>query len=118
MADWPKMDKFHSPDEIVDILFERFKDSENVAEFIEHDPIMYHHGFGTGIRNEFWLWHPENPHTMKDYKSQLRGGVDYNPKHADNVSGVIVSKLHARLKAYYVSKQGTSGTVTSFGNDE
>lgn len=104
MTDWPKVDKFLSPDEIVDILFERMKDAEGVEGFIENGPSMYHHGFGTSIRNEFWLWHPENPYTMKNYKPELREGVDYNPKHADNTSGDILDKLHAKIKKYHRNK--------------
>lgn len=96
-TDWPKVEKFLSPDEIVEALFERMK---GVEEFCQHKPIEYHHGFGTSVRNEFWLWHPENPHTMKDYVPEIKGGCDVNPRHADNTCGKIIEKLHARIKAY------------------
>lgn len=97
---WPKVERFQSPDEIVEVLFERMKDAKGVEEFCRRVPIAYHHGLGTAVRNEFWLWHPENPYTMKDYTPELRDGVDYNPKHADNVSGKILEALHAKIKAY------------------
>ncbi len=101
MTDWPKVDKFLSPQEIVDALFGRMKDAEGVAEFIAEGPAMYHHGLGTAVRNEFHLWHPENPFTMKDYVPELRDGVDYNPRHADNTSGRILDELHKRLEHYH-----------------
>lgn len=97
---WPVVEKFLSPEEIVNELFKRFKDAEGVDEFITAGPGAYHHGFGTGVRNEFHLWHPENPYTMKDYVPEIRDNTDYNPRHADNTSGVIVEKLHAKLKEY------------------
>lgn len=100
MINWPKVDKFLSPDEIVGVLFKRVKGSWAAKEFIESDPISFHHYWGTAIRNEFHLWHPGNPYTMKDYVPELRDGVDYNPRHADNMSGYIMKQLHARLSGY------------------
>lgn len=99
-AKWPKVDKFPSPDEIVEVLFLLVKDQEGADEFIKDGPAGYHHGFGTMVRNEFHLWHPENPFTMKDYVPELRNGVDYNPRHPDNTSGYIFRKLHERLAEY------------------
>ena len=100
-AKWPQVEKFLSPQEIVDVLFERLKDTKGVEDFIEGEPIMYHHGLGTAVRNEFHLWHPENPFTMKDYVPEIRNGADYNPRHADNTSGRILEELHKQLTAYY-----------------
>ena len=94
---WPKMDKFLSPDEIVDVLFERFKNAEDLSEFLDHDPIEFHHGLGTGIRNEFFLWHPENPNTMKDYVPEIRDGCDWSPRHPDQVSAMILENVHKKL---------------------
>lgn len=82
--EWPIVEKFLSPTEIACVLFERLKDAEGVDEFIKNGPIAYHHGIGTDVRNEFHLWHPENPYTMKDYVPELRDNTDYNPRHADN----------------------------------
>ena len=100
MIDWPKVEKFLSPQEIVAVLFERLKDTSGVEDFVSASPVSFHHGFGTGVRNEFHLWHPENPFTMKDYVSELRDGIDYNPRHADNTSGRILEELHKMLAAY------------------
>ena len=105
MGDWPKVEKFLSPDEIVDVLFERLKDARGVEDFVREGPGMYHHGLGTSIRNEFHLWHPENPYTMKDYVPELRDGADCNPRHADNTSGAILEALHARLKVYWADER-------------
>ncbi len=99
-ADWPKVEKFLSPDEIVDVLFEQMKDADGKDEFVKEGPGMYHHSLGRHVRNEFHLWHPENPYTMKDYAPELRDGVDYNPRHADNTSGRILDELHKRIKEY------------------
>lgn len=97
---WPKIETFLSPDEIVDVLFERLKDAAGAKEFVDSSPELYHHGLGTTIRNEFWLWHSDNPHTMKDYKPDIRDGADCNPRHADNTSGEILKALHAKIKLY------------------
>lgn len=104
MTEWPKVEKFLTEDEIVEVLFARTKDSLGVEDFIKDGPGLYHHGFGTSVRNEFHLWHPENPHTMNDYVPELRSGVDYSPRHPDNTSGRILDKLHTRLTQYYVEK--------------
>lgn len=99
-GDWPAVDKFLSPQEIVAVLFDRLKDKKGVDDFIRSNPIEFHHGLGTGVRNEFHLWHPENPFTVKDHVPELRGGVDYSPRHPDNVSGRILEELHKRLITY------------------
>lgn len=101
---WPKVDKFLSPKEIVDVLFAEMKDAKGVEEFVQNGPGMYHHSLGMGVRNRFWLWHPENPYTMKDYVPELRNGVDYSPWHADNTSGRILKELHERIKTYHERK--------------
>lgn len=101
---WPKVDKFLSPAEIVDELFDKMKDADNVDEFVKNGSGMYHHGMGTWIRNEYHLWHPENPYTMKDYIPELKDGVDYNPRHADNMSGDILRKLHGKISEYHSNK--------------
>jgi len=105
MGTWPKVDKFLSPQEIVEVLFKRLKGAPGVEDFIKEGPVMYHHGFGTSVRNEFHLWHPENPFTMKDYVPQLRDGADYNPRHADNTSGRILDELHQRIEKYLKEQQ-------------
>ena len=102
---WPKVDKFLSPQEIVEVLFQRLKDDPGAVQFAEAGPAFYHHGFGTGVRNEFHLWHPENPFTMKDYVPEIRGGADCNPRHADNTCGRILDELHKRLTTYLEGKQ-------------
>ena len=101
-APWPKVDKFLTPHEIVAVLFERLKNAPGVQDFIHEGPSVYHHYLGRDVRNEFHLWHPDNPVTMKDYAPEMRDGVDYNPRHPDNVSGRILEHLHSRLVAYYM----------------
>lgn len=41
------------------------KDKKTIKESSPFDLIMYHHGWGTGIRNELGLWH-DNKELMKD----------------------------------------------------
>jgi hypothetical protein len=101
VINWPKIEKFLSPDEIVDVLFERMKDAEGVKEFCDTDPLVYHHTLGRDVRNEFYLWHPENPWTMKDYVPQIEKGYDENPKHADNTCGDILRKLWTKTRKHY-----------------
>ena len=105
MQDWPKVNRFLTPREIVEVLFERLKGEPGVEDFIKEGPVMYHHGLGTSIRKEFHLWHPENPYTMKDYVPQFRYGIDYNPRHADSTSGRILEELHQRIEKYLKEQQ-------------
>lgn len=98
--DWILVKEFLSPNEITDILFARFKDDPEVRHFADNGPEGFHHGLGTSVRNEFFLWHPNNPHTMKDYDPLMKDGVDCSPRHPDNLSNSILVALHARLKNY------------------
>ena len=101
MTDWPKVEKFLSPAEIVAVLFDRLKDANGVENFMRDGPAVYHHGFGTSVRNEFHLWHPENPFTMKDYIPELHGGTDYNPRHPDNICERILEDLYKMLVSFH-----------------
>jgi len=87
--------------QIVDDLAERHKGAKDIAQFMEMGRTgqlgMYHHGFGTWIRNNYKLWHKDNPHTMKDYVPEIRDGVDYSPRHPDAVSTRIIEALYAKL---------------------
>ena len=60
----------------------------DLAYMRKDDLIKLHHGFGTGIRNGLGLW-GDNESLRKDC----------GEPHPDNCSGVIIRRLHARLRA-------------------
>jgi len=55
MHEWPKVEKFFSPQEIVEVLFQRLKDAEGAREFVQDGPALYHHGFGTSVRSQLCI---------------------------------------------------------------
>ena len=104
---WPFKKKFLTPEEIADVLFERMKDMDGVEDFIKcgdaDELYRYHHALGRSIRNEFLLWHKDNPYTMVNYVPQLIDDCDMNPKHPDNLSGDILRLLYEKVKAHHAS---------------
>lgn len=79
---------FKSPDQIVDHLYDTMKDVDRKSLMSFNDSIALHHTFGRHIRNEYGLWHEDNPH-MKD-------------KHPDDVSDEIIKKLMERVRGFNV----------------
>ncbi len=82
---WP-----HTVDEAVDLLLAKLSDAdrEKFKHTSESDLMIYHHGFGTYIRNQFGLW--------KGNKGLLKscGGEGLHP---DGASTVIINALWERL---------------------
>lgn len=69
------------PKETQDKFFRTGYDDKNL--------IMYHHGFGTYIRNKYKLWANEwEPHVVND--------VDISPDHPDQVSMRIIEQVWLR----------------------
>lgn len=64
------------------------KDRKIIRETARKDLIRFHHGWGTGIRNDFGLWRG-NDALMKDCKAQ----------HPDEASSVIIDAVWVRLQA-------------------
>jgi hypothetical protein len=74
----------------VDFIIARLE-PEDIDNFLKHakkksDVIMFHHGFGTWVRNELGLW-SGNDELLKATKRI----------HPDDASGVILEALWTRL---------------------
>lgn len=81
---WPK-----TVDEAVTRILSTMpaEDRKTVRETPKDKLIMFHHGWGTGIRNSFGLWRG-NEALMKDCKAD----------HPDDASMVIIEAVWARLQ--------------------
>jgi len=79
-TNWPKVDKFSSEEEIVDLEFEELKQAsfKDIQAFIKYGSSIGYH-YGMHVRNKYHLWHPENPHTMKNYVPEIKNGADCSP---------------------------------------
>lgn len=83
-AAWPK-----TVDEAVTRILADMKDTDKkqVRETKKEDLILFHHGWGTGIRNEFGLWRG-NTNLMADCHAQ----------HPDDASMVIIEAVWQKLQ--------------------
>lgn len=81
-------------DEIADDILSGWADStkEQLKQIPFEDLIKYHHGFGTGIRNEYKLWE-------RKWTPEIRNGVDYSPEHPDAISQTIIETIWKKLNA-------------------
>lgn len=88
-SNWPK-----SLDEAVQRILSRMspEDQKTVRETPRQQLILFHHGWGTGIRNSFGLW--QGNHELL----QSCGGG-----HPDDCSMVIIEAVWERLQAMDVS---------------
>lgn len=74
---------FKNPREIVD-------DMKRNAHFLNPFLPTNIYEIARYVRNEYNLWYPENPYTMKRYVAEIVNGVDCNKYHPDNFSIIIV----------------------------
>jgi hypothetical protein len=86
----------HEFKEMVDIVENWFhKDTdENKKEFLETSQdklVKYHTTLGRSIRNEFKLWD-------REWKSDVRDGVDYSPDHPDQLSMRVIKEVWLRVQ--------------------
>jgi hypothetical protein len=83
-AAWPK-----TVDEAVTRLLADMEDADKarVRDTKKNDLILFHHGWGTGIRNELGLWRG-NTNLMADCHAQ----------HPDDASMVIIEAVWQRLQ--------------------
>ena len=81
---WPK-----TVDEAVTRLLADMKDADKarVRDTKKEDLIIFHHGWGTGIRNEFGLWRG-NTNLMADCHAQ----------HPDDASMAIIEAVWQKLQ--------------------
>lgn len=80
-------EQFLSVKEIAEHEYGRFPETERsaVCSVEKKDLIQYHHGYGTWIRNNYGLWHPNNPFVVKD---------DLGDGHPDGLSMLAIEALH------------------------
>lgn len=58
----------------------------------KEDLVQYHHGWGTGIRNEFGLW-GGNTALAQDCHKRYGGPSDEWSLHPDTISGLIIEQV-------------------------
>jgi hypothetical protein len=73
-------------------------DIESLKPMDRSDMIMFHNTVGMDIRNEYELWHEDNPMTAQWAKDQgdnpyLVDGIDHHPNHPDTVSMNILRAI-------------------------
>lgn len=76
-------DAFKSPRAIVD-------DMKSNPHFVNKNGPTNIYEIARYVRNEYNLWYPDNPYTMKRYVAEIINGVDCNIYHPDNFSIIIV----------------------------
>lgn len=72
-------------------------DQQMIRATPKDDLIMFHHGWGTGIRNAFGLW-GGNTALMKSCAEAQGYGADPAFMHPDDASGVIIEAVWRRLQ--------------------
>lgn len=79
-------------EEVINTVLMNMKPSEKVKMKItkKEDLILYHHGFGTKIRNTFRLW-SGNPELLKDMGCSMK-------THPDSVSMKIIEAIWNKLQ--------------------
>ena len=73
------------------------KDTETLCRTKKEDLILYHHGWGTGIRNSFGLWGGN--------KALLRSACGGELCHPDDASMIIIEGVWTRLQETTCAKQ-------------
>ncbi len=87
------MFEFKEMADIVESWFHKETDKSK-QEFLETPKeklVKYHTSLGRSIRNEFKLWD-------REWKADIRGGVDYSPDHPDHISMRVIEEVWTRLK--------------------
>ena len=93
-TDWDLIpsDQFLSPEEIASHQFASLSPDDVTFFRITpiDDMIMLHHTYGQWIRNNYGLWHPNNPHVIP-------GDIDEG--HPDGLSMLAINGIHKRCNA-------------------
>lgn len=84
---WPRTLE-RAVDDIIEGL--SVEDRDSIRSQSRDDLILYHHGWGTGIRNETGLW--RGNHAL------LRAACDGEPCHPDDASMKIIEAVWERLQ--------------------
>lgn len=92
--DWPQ-----TVDEAVERILRGMsaEDKERLRSTPKDDLILFHFGWGTGIRNEFGLW-GGNEALMASCAEAKGYGADPEFLHPDDASGVIIEAVWQRLQ--------------------
>jgi len=86
-SDWPAI----CDSAITQLLLDLTQsEKDKIAAMKENDLILLHHGFGTGIRNQFGLW-GGNSALIKDCSGSKE-------THPDDVSMIIIERLWKKLQ--------------------
>lgn len=81
--------------EAIDVAEEWLREDETTAQFREGEPIDYHHGLGTYMRNEWGLW--ADTELSRWFRER---GVE----HPDDMSMVVLEGLHRRVNGEDVNE--------------
>ncbi len=81
--------------EAIDVAEEWLREDETTAQFREGEPIDYHHGLGTYMRNEWGLW--ADTELSRWFRAR---GVE----HPDDMSMVVLEGLHRRVNGEDVNE--------------
>lgn len=98
---WPKVDKFLTNEEVADKVYAGLSDVDKntISEVATaEDMISFHHGVGTNIRNEFHMWHPDNPYSNNNAKPNVYGVVDH-PDFPDQRSHEVLKLVWKKVNA-------------------
>lgn len=88
------MFEFKEMTDVVEGWFRKESDKSK-QEFLETPKeklVKYHTSLGRSIRNEFKLWD-------REWKADIRDGVDYSPDHPDQISMRVIEEVWNRLKS-------------------
>ena len=89
------MKKFKDPECIAQIMYNNLGATEiEIIRSIDKPEgmVLFHHSVGRHIRNEFLLWHEDNPYTVTNAEPNENGILDH-PLHPDQVSHSILEKV-------------------------
>jgi hypothetical protein len=94
------MVKFLTNGEIADALLPRLTGADIQALRVMDDPddvIELHFITGRDIRNEFYMWRPDNPHSVVDAEPNAQGVIDH-PKFPDQRSHEVLKLLWHKVR--------------------
>lgn len=98
--DFDRLNMFKSEDEIFADIVSKLtpEDKATLNKTSEDDLIMFHHGYGTWIRNNYLLWDPKNPYTDKE--SSL--GDDFPDQMSQRIIERVWSHVTGKAKMFDV----------------
>lgn len=105
------MTKFLTFDEIVADVLRQLDDGSicTLRNMPRDSMVVFHHGQGRYIRNEYKLWNPDNPLTKQWHKDRENdgkvginaSGVDCHPQHPDAVSTEVLFAVWDKVNEFW-----------------